>query len=89
MAELEKTPLKKEGGLRIDTTVAFGEKLAEIAKKMECDPNTVVGEILSIGCRSMKEIADGKNNVVVLFRNGKTFVEGFKDIPTDSKPVGP
>jgi len=65
--------------LLIRTTDALGADCTELAEKLGCSVETVVNDILSVGFKSLKTLADGNNRAVVFPKDGKIVVESFKE----------
>jgi hypothetical protein len=65
--------------LMIRTTSALGADCIEVAEKLGCSVETVVNDILSVGFKSLKILADGNCRAVVFPKDGKLVVESFKE----------
>ena len=65
--------------LKIITTSTLRADCLELSEQMRCDIGKVVNEILYVGYKSIKALADGNNRAVVSIKDGKINVESFKD----------
>jgi hypothetical protein len=65
--------------LLIRTTSTLGADCSELSKKLGCKIETIVGDILSVGYKSVKALANGNDRVIVSLKDGKIDVESFKD----------
>jgi hypothetical protein len=65
--------------LLIRTTNTLGADCRELSEKLGCSIETIASDILSVGYKSVRALAEGNNRVVVSLKDGKIVVESFKD----------
>jgi hypothetical protein len=63
----------------IRTTDSFRIGCRELSQKLGCKLETVVGDILSVGYKSIEALSNGNKRVIVSIKDHKLVVEGLKD----------
>jgi hypothetical protein len=76
---IETKPQIRDHRLHIITSEALGVCCDELSEKLGLDEKIVVDEILSVGYKSLKALADGSDRAVVFLKDGKLVVGSFKD----------
>jgi hypothetical protein len=76
---IETKPQIGDHRLRIITTEALGVCCDELSEKLGLDEKIVVDEILSVGSKVVKVLAEGNRHAIVSIKDGKFNVVGFKD----------
>jgi len=75
----DKNPQNEHETILIKTTAAFAIECQELANKYGCETGKVIGEILSIGYKSLKAISEGNIHVMTSLVDGKIHTEVYKN----------
>ncbi len=75
----EKKPQDVDHRLEFRTTDSFGADCRELSQKLGCTLETLVGDILSAGYKSIKVLSNGNKQAAVSIKDHKIVVEGLKN----------
>ena len=78
MKESENTASVNSEKVIVKMADNFGPLCKELARKFGCDEDTIISQIIEIGYKSLKTIADGEMGLMTILKDGKIHTEILK-----------